>query len=415
MSQLVLVSENGLHAKSDFFAYNWSCGPYKFAADVMMSRNDALSWSRIIGRKVKLYVGASVVWHGFLSKVQTDKYSVKVSDIYNHLLSDDAPQVRIEDSIDNHGILSAKVDREFSSSDIEILSMPVIRGNIYDLSFDSDKVKVSLQGEGPLLRLNRVIYKNEDAVIAGTNGQVRLGAGEANVWVNQGAVILPFPVNFASATYTVDGATSSGLFEVFDASLTVIASAPAFPSQGYVSAVFASIPAGTAFSVRFTYGGAGAYVVSLGDNYHLGASNLSSFTPEKSMAINLRYDAPLTEVSQAINNYQDMVTVRGRGQTGFIDSDFQKLGDYITNLALTSQSSMYFGQSGFNFDISMSPNDPYNAPLITKKWQHLAPKYQRRLCLNVSDVSQMQGFVVSNWYGDISYKYRRGKGSLSST
>ena len=109
MSQLIIVAENGLHAKSDFYAYNWSCGPYKFVADVMISRNDALSWSRLMGRKVKLYIGASVVWHGFLSKVSTDKYTVQISDIYNHLLSDGAPEIRVLDSVANHGLLSAKV------------------------------------------------------------------------------------------------------------------------------------------------------------------------------------------------------------------------------------------------------------------------------------------------------------------
>lgn len=415
MSQLVIISENGLHARSEYYAYNWSCGPYKFAADVMIARNDALSWARMLGRKVKLYVGASVVWHGFLSKVETDTYTVQISDIYNHLLSKDAPEIRVSDSVMNHGLLSAKVDREFSSSDINILSMPVVRGNIYDLNFDNTKVKVSLQGEGPLLRLNRIIYRNDAAVIATTNGQVRLGVSESNVWVNQGAIVLPFPVNFASTSYTVDGATGNGLFEVFDAGLTLIASAPAFPGQGYVNTTFPTIPAGTAFSVRFTYGGAGAIVVSLGDNYHLGASNLSSFTADKPMALNIRYDAPLTEVAQAINYYQSMVTVRGRGQTGFIDSDFEKLGDYITNLALMSQSSISFSQYDFDFKIRISDNDPYNAPLIDKRWDHLAPKYQRQVCLNVNDVSQMQGFVISNWYGDISYKHRRGKGALSST
>ena len=414
MSKLTIVSEGGLNAESEFYAYNWSCGPYKFACDVMMSRNQALSWSRMMGRKVKLYVGASVVWHGFLSKVKTDTYTVQISDIYNHLLSDGAPEVRVSDSITNHGLLSAKVDREFSTNDIQILSMPVVRGSIYDLRFDNEKVKVSLQGEGPLLRLNRVIYKNDAAVIATTNGQIRLGIGEADVWVNQGAIVLPFPVNFASISYDVEGAVTNGLFEVFDSGLSLIASSPAFPSQGYVNANFPTIAAGTPFSVRFTYGGVGAYIVSLGDHFHLGDSNLSSFVSDKPMALNLRYDAPLTDIAQAINAYQSMVSVSGRGETGFIDSDFQKLGDYITNIALMSQSSIYFDSFEFDFKIRISDSDPYNTPLIGKKWEYLAPKYQRRVCLNVSDVSQMQGFVISNWYGDISYKYRNGKGTLTS-
>ena len=391
--------------------YSFSCGPYKMSLFLDLTASEATQYARQLGKKCRLSVDGLVTWWGFISEVSCDLFSSSVTDIKNHLLSVDNPTLTDSQSIADHGPLSASYDDD--GTDITILARPVLRTSLDPSRFGNKKMKVRINCEGPLLRLNRVIYRNDESIKSSSGGQLTIGLNEVDQIVTQ-LVNIPFDVNFVSIKYTTEGSPTGATFQILDTSLTPISTVVTSGASDYESMYFSTIAAGTDFYIRFSYFGPDKYNVALGPNTLL--DNCTSNTTgaiDYPMSIILRLNTSLSVISSSVNSYisnignpESIMQVFANGGSSFIDSGYNKLGDYLTNLALLRDLSLVTEVNQWEFYLWILENEMRRGGTASKEFNYIVPMVERSDCTAVSGSDQYQGFIVSNWYGTISYTHK---------
>lgn len=408
-----METRDGMFVDVNNLKFSYSCGPRKASFEVQMSPQEAINLSRRMGRKVKIHIDGSCVWWGFLTDVSTSEFVVTVNDIKNHLLSVTEPTLTDLNSIQNHGILSGSYDND--GTDISTLSKPVLRSARLPSDYNDNKERVRVTCEGPLDRLNRVIYKNSDAVVSGTGNQVKIGGLEVDQIISQ-QVVLPFDSNFVSITYSVEGNPAPALFEVLDAAFVPIVSTNLTAGATYQNLNFPTVPANTVYRLRVTHLGPDAFNIPTGPNILINASGNVTGSYSDSMGVIIRNRTDLNSITTDINSFMnttstgfsDILRVFGRGGDSFIDTAYVKLGDYVTDLALLRDLSMVLEVNGWDFYVWILDNEIHRMDTSNIcEYKYMVPYISRSSCGATATSEDYQGFIVSNWYGQVSYTQRK--------
>lgn len=416
---ITLETDNGIAFSVDDTSYNFSCGPHKMSSSATINSAKALNLARHVGGKVRLSIDGLVTWWGFLTEVSCDNFRCTVNDIKNHLVSTSGPVLFDAPSITNHGVISGSYDND--GTNLSVLSRPVLRAPKH-LSLSADeKVDVNIICEGPMARLNRILYVNEDRLSATSGGLIKVGALEVDDTITQ-QLELPFDSNFLSINYSTEGSPSNATLEVLNAALVPIASAIVTPGSSYASVNYPTVSLGTVFYVRFTYSGADSYSVPLGENqYTPNAAGNASGVLEHPMSMNVRLSASLSVIMNNVSSYIGNIgglniipcTINAVGGTNFVDSAYNKVGDYILNLALLRNMTITFESKQWEYYIWIRDSNGARMSDVRRVYNYVRPMSERSSCSSTSGEDEYQGFIISSWYGTVTYKSKGGSVTYS--
>ena len=414
MKSMIIETEAGLHTEVIDPSYNFSCGPYKMSVVAMLTPYEALQYARSLGKKIRLAYDGLVVWYGFITDISCDAFTSKVGDIKNHLLSSENPTITDQQSVDNHGPLSASYDDD--NTDISILSKPVLRTSSTPSQLGNSKVRVRINAEGPMLRLNRIIYSNSDEIVASSGGIIKIGQDEDDQIITQ-YLELPFDSNFISISWTTEGTPTGAVFQVLNSSFVPIITQVLNPSDNYYSTYYPTVLSGNGFYLRVSYFGVDSYNIGLGVYSNVQSATADTTgTLDYSMSVNVRLNTTLSDVCsnimsyiQGITNGSDMVKIYADDETSFIDSAFIKIGDYLTNLSLLRNMTMIFEVNQWDYYLWISSVSDLSVFDATRCYNYIVPMMQRSTCSSVVGDDRFQGFIISDWYGTIQYSEKTGR------